>query len=87
VKTVTYRGPSGYFLVRVGAEKVKLPAGAAVELPEDAADSLSEVEGHDFEIPGSTSLDDADSSGENAGELPECGDDDEHEIEPIGSTN
>jgi hypothetical protein len=87
VKTVTYQGPSGYFVARHGAEKIKLPAGSAVEVPDVVAESLPEVAGHDFEIEGSTLVDEPDFRSEDAEPSPQSGDDGEDKTDPAGSTN
>lgn len=81
METVTYQGPSGYFVARDGDEKVTLKAGRPTEVSDEIADSLVDVEGHEFAFDGTVS--DADPLDETTVDY----DGDPDETDPDGSTN
>jgi hypothetical protein len=79
VKTVTYLGPSGYFVARDGVKKTRLMAGTPVEVSDEVADALSRNEGHDFEFDGEVPLDQTTAPIDYGG--------DPDDSDPSGSTN
>lgn len=86
MKTVTYLGPSDYFVARDGGEKIKLPAGTPVEVSEEVASSLAEAYGHDFDIEGASTADEP-SLDRDADLESDPDDENADETGPFGSTN
>jgi len=47
---VTYRGPSGTYSVEQDGEWFEFQVGKELVVPDDLAEQLLDVEGHDFEL-------------------------------------